>query len=748
MAKTKKPEVEAESGLEYQEARVLQGWLVDNAYNLKRRTEQVLAMCGVAPLQKDPIPRPTLLRDVTQRFMALGHIELAEALVAHGVVPTSPDQPSIGRSSAYINNHGFAPIDAARKSLDVVHLLASQDSDRIVPLQVDHASRRRPRTEVLAHLLAHRDRWHFDLNALVGGQTALTRTRSIATHDHPYWPRFTPAESYQDRQERHAFQDALIAAGASVNVAGQQVSLLDAGVPEWDHADPLLESPEAWIEVDRALALGVDVSAMAGAAWARAISKDVPQRYTMSQKQWGRRAQGLIDRNVPLVSLPNVPYRHSPFATAIGHGFVFGVKQMLAKGIDPCWQDPGTGSTILTHQTRASHGQAAMACLAQIPLGALTPIVNAPERRSGSTALHVAVNLLNKPLVERVLAEGGDVDAVNQKGQKPMQAMSATSKAAQLKFDPILDLLMAQGADLGQDDQSSAMHKAATLRSASALSKLFAQGHPINDTDRRGWTPFEAMVIGPQQSIGSEYDEAQGKRQVECAKFFIAQGVDLNARLKDGRTLLHHAADRCSHRLVAHLLSAGADPTAKADNGLTPLEVWFCRQNPFQMRWGLATSKQTQGTQAMLRAFFDAGVSPDIALLDLESADKDQGSKPQVQTLLYNAVANSNATYVKFLLASGADPALSVGGQPPAFYAWNVKKYRPKDEEERSKANAVIEAFLRQGVDVVQPSDPRWGPAFNGGQGLPAYVMAQEQKSLLAHTPTLKSTPPRTTHRL
>jgi len=63
-----------------------------------------------------------------------------------------------------------------------------------------------------------------------------------------------------------------------------------------------------------------------------------------------------------------------------------------------------------------------------------------------------------------------------------------------------------------------------------------------------------------------------GKRG-QCVKCHGAVDTSVNMQLKGGGTLLHNAVKKGDPNLVAFLLSAGADPNAKDNAGITPLDA-------------------------------------------------------------------------------------------------------------------------------------------------------------------------------
>ena len=59
----------------------------------------------------------------------------------------------------------------------------------------------------------------------------------------------------------------------------------------------------------------------------------------------------------------------------------------------------------------------------------------------------------------------------------------------------------------------------------------------------------------------------------------IAKGADVNAKNKEGKTPLHHAADEGHQEVVEMLIANGADVNAKEKDGNTPLS-WAAYAEP------------------------------------------------------------------------------------------------------------------------------------------------------------------------
>ena len=89
-----------------------------------------------------------------------------------------------------------------------------------------------------------------------------------------------------------------------------------------------------------------------------------------------------------------------------------------------------------------------------------------------------------------------------------------------------------------------------------------------------------ALVLvgcGPSMSI---YDAAL-EGNIEVVKQHLAAGTDLNAKNKEGDTLLHIAATNSRKEIAELLITEGADVNVKGQDGDTPLDSAIDPENVF-----------------------------------------------------------------------------------------------------------------------------------------------------------------------
>jgi ankyrin repeat protein len=194
----------------------------------------------------------------------------------------------------------------------------------------------------------------------------------------------------------------------------------------------------------------------------------------------------------------------------------------------------------------------------------------------GQTILHDACDENIRWLIERALAAGADVNAVDAQGRTPLYRAKDAWTAEQLLargakvevrdedgrtpllftigHDGVTPVLRAHGADLGAVDGNGVtlLQEAARFDDLALVKELLERGHP-QDPDHYGYTPLHSAA-------------AYGN--VAVARVLLAAGAAPDARAKSGESPLYQAVSQESPaELVALLLDAGADLSVTTDRG-------------------------------------------------------------------------------------------------------------------------------------------------------------------------------------
>jgi cytohesin len=231
--------------------------------------------------------------------------------------------------------------------------------------------------------------------------------------------------------------------------------------------------------------------------------------------------------------------------------------------------------------------------------------LNAKDKH-GKTPLHHAAT---KEIAELLIAEGADVNAKDNGGNTPLDW------AIRRKHPETADLLRKHGgktADWFNADKS--IHTAARAGHIEAVKQHLAAGAEVNAKDDYGNTPLdraiqfkkpetadllrkhggktrkelEAAELGvsvevlPDISIHQAAGSTGRTSNIEAIKQYLAIGKDVDARDKQDKTPLQHAAYWGHKEIVELLIAKGADINAKDNAGTTTLD------------WGRRGKNQTE----------------------------------------------------------------------------------------------------------------------------------------------------------
>ena len=176
----------------------------------------------------------------------------------------------------------------------------------------------------------------------------------------------------------------------------------------------------------------------------------------------------------------------------------------------------------------------------------------------GGTALHVAARKGHLNIIELLLTNGADINAVSETGATPLVLSAQSGKLEALLFvlqhkDKITDI-DAKGAGGG-----TALHVAAQEGYSEIIESLLVSGADINASANDGETPLITAA-------------AHGK--LEALRIILQhkdKAVNIEAKRARGITALHAAAVKDHVDIIELLLTNGADINAECDTGATPL---------------------------------------------------------------------------------------------------------------------------------------------------------------------------------
>ena len=239
------------------------------------------------------------------------------------------------------------------------------------------------------------------------------------------------------------------------------------------------------------------------------------------------------------------------FYVAVYEGKTDVAELLLAKGADVNAKGGSYGGTVL-HEA-AGKGQKEIVEM----LLARGADVNAREKAGYlRTPLHRAAEGGHKDLAELLIAKGADVNARDKDKNTPLYVAAVGGKAS------LVELLLAKSS-LSVEDRDKAILWAIRYGRKDVIAVFVAHGMDVKARNKDGETPlYEAA-----------YSYGKGKDAAELIEFLIAKGADVNAKTNSGDTALHHALVSSSawKEPMEILLAKGADVNAKNSNGATAL---------------------------------------------------------------------------------------------------------------------------------------------------------------------------------
>lgn len=214
-------------------------------------------------------------------------------------------------------------------------------------------------------------------------------------------------------------------------------------------------------------------------------------------------------------------------------------------------------------------------------------------------------------------------------------------QASRYGHEEVAQLLLAHGADVNRRDHTgdTALHDAALARDAPLVELLLDAGADPRAVSR--------ILEETPLHVAAQYDQPQIVR--------LLSGADLEARDKEGRTALWRAAGLDHAETVGVLLEMGADPDAKAKDGVTPIVAAASGS-------GAAAGRLVEPT-ADLDAAFSALVWGGHA--DLARRLYERGAKVGGGSALAGAAVHPGPEMMLWLLAR--DPDLAAQG-PAALH--------------------------------------------------------------------------------
>ena len=170
---------------------------------------------------------------------------------------------------------------------------------------------------------------------------------------------------------------------------------------------------------------------------------------------------------------------------------------------------------------------------------------------------------------EQLLANGAGVNDRDRSGWSPLHHAAADGRVEIVRF------LLEHGsrADALDRGNETPLHAAAENGRPQAARLLLDAGANANARDSARYTALHELVSGRQfwDLARRRGEPDEGREYLATAKLLLARGADVSAKAEQGKTPLHLAADYGDQELAEIFLAHGANVNARSAGKGTPL---------------------------------------------------------------------------------------------------------------------------------------------------------------------------------
>jgi len=341
-------------------------------------------------------------------------------------------------------------------------------------------------------------------------------------------------------------------------------------------------------------------------------------------------AELLISKGAPVDSKDKGNPTPLHMAAAMGETDI--VELLIAKGANIKASD-SRGRTPLSLARRSNH----------------TEVVNILRQHGATETLHGAVASGDIDEVKRLLSQGGDINAKNESGQTPLHLALNSSRME------VAELLVANGADVEAiDDQTGKALLLSVGRRKERVEFLLSKGANIEAKDGNGLTLLQLMAAYSNQ-----------KDYLDIVKLLLEKGADIETRGYGDTTPLQTVVAVGRKEAAELLLAHGAKVDVISRHWGTPAHHAMQENHPDLVRWCIARGVEIP---PMHQAAYFGEIDKVRSLLS-ERADINQKDIAKF-TPLHCAVFGRNKEIVQLLLENGADvEARSCAYATPLFWS-------------------------------------------------------------------------------
>lgn len=282
-----------------------------------------------------------------------------------------------------------------------------------------------------------------------------------------------------------------------------------------------------------------------------------------------------------------------------------------------------------------------------------------------TTLLHLAAENFNIDVLKFLVSKGADVNAKDKNDETPLHYTIRQHYGVRGMFDvEVPKYLISHGANIHAKD-------------CDGMTPLYATSTTCMMTTYKHYWEYAEKVMKCLLLQGAEIDIKNelatetflcplAVNDVEILKHIISQGVDINVKDANGRTLLHRAVERPTSNMevLKCLVSTGANVYAKDKNGNTPLDLANTEEKksilceaklePKEAIWKAATDRDWETVKRWLER--DPSLISTTGKMDIEVIRILYNNNPEKLTLLHLVVCESDDMELPaYLISLGAN---------------------------------------------------------------------------------------------
>jgi serine/threonine-protein phosphatase 6 regulatory ankyrin repeat subunit B len=201
--------------------------------------------------------------------------------------------------------------------------------------------------------------------------------------------------------------------------------------------------------------------------------------------------------------------------------------------------------------------------------------------------LHIAMGFGTDEDIQRLLAEGSDVNVADFRGWYPLHRAVEKNNAKLTKLflesGAKLENRLAPNHCMGYNTECTALSIAVQNSNLDLVKLLIDNGADVNSKDSSGWTPLHTLLVPSTyyETFGMNVANVKkdlSNQDLEIFRLLVAKGADVNSITKEAfrgfsasSTPVHMAARCGNHNALELLLHNGAVADKADADGKTPM---------------------------------------------------------------------------------------------------------------------------------------------------------------------------------